>query len=137
MINITVACPAMFNSVSHPCMVIDVLPDGWAGTAVTMVAEVLGIDTRADVVIRGLAGVVIIVVTDGVIALEFAVLVPCTVDVLPDVVVDAINDSLTGVMIGVVSVDVLADVNANVSAAVMIAPKFAMPPPLDESMSGC
>ena len=73
-----------------------------------------------------------------VIALEFAVTVCCSGNVLSDGVVDLWMDTLAGSMFGVViisglsgiGVDVLVDVNVNVFAGVMTV-KFAMPTPLE------
>ena len=82
-----------------------------------------------------MADVEITVVAVVVIALEFAVPVPCCVDVLSDVVVDAMLDTVAGAVMDFVpdiGVEVVADVDVYGFAAVMTVWEPGMPTPSEE-----
>ena len=71
---------------------------------------------------------------DVVIALEFAVTVPCFGDVPSGMVVGALTGAVTDVIKGFVSsigVEMLADANVIIFASLMTALEFAVPKPLE------
>ena len=100
----------------------------WAGAVVgrIVVTEVLFIDVWADLVIKMLAGVGIIVVAAVIIILEFAVPISYVVYVLSD---DALINVLTSGFVPSIAVEVLADANANVFASLVTALEFAVTKP--------
>ena len=138
----------MFNTVSNPCVMIDVLAGMRVPTTVDKLVgvEVVIIEVWTNVMVESLVDVVmsvidvytdillevcvsdvkIIVVSAAVIALEFAVSVSCAGNVLGamlvGVLVNALTDVLTGVMVCVVfgvDVDAFCGVNINVLKAVL------------------
>ena len=155
----------MFNTVSNPCVMIDVLAGMRVPTTVDKLVgvEVVIIEVWTNVMVDSLVDVVmsvidaytdillevcvsdveIIVVSAAVIALEFAVPVSCAGDVLGvilvGVLVNALADVLTGVIIclvfGIV-VDSFCGVNVNVLKAV-ITVDIGMPTPLEKLLLLC
>ena len=64
----------MSNSISHPCVTIDVLTNVWTGAVINIVVDALTIDMRVDVVIG--AGVTVGIAIDMLTDVEINVVRP-------------------------------------------------------------
>ena len=113
------------------CVVTDNLADAFIGVYNDILLEV------------GVSDVEIIVVSAAVIALKFAVPVPCAVDVLRAMLVGVLVDILAGVLPGLIiclvfsiDVEVLPEVSVNVLAAVATG-DIAMSAPLENLLILC
>ena len=103
----------MFNNISHPRAVIDLLTDVWNRSGIIKPIDVLIVDVRSDLLIL----------------LEIAIPVTYTVGALTDVVVGVLFNTLVDIIISVVTrvgAAILPGVNVIVLVAVVTALEFAM-----------
>ena len=112
----------------HPCVVIIVLSDFWAGTVISTLLDirvfVLAIGALAGVLIDTDIGIDMLTLAEIIVSacvVEFVIPVSYTADVLSGVVID-------------VMIEALADMNENTLAAAMTAFEFVVSTPLKESM---
>ena len=101
-----------------PCVVAKLLVWDTSIINIVVAVDVLSIDMFADVEI--------IVLTVVVIALDFAVTVSHSADVVVGMLIDVLADVIIGVLSSI-GVDVLTDVNVNIFAVVMTVLEFAVP----------
>ena len=126
----------IFNSFSHPRVMIDALTGAWDRSDINNLVEEVIVDVWSDVFIDVSTAVMvgagvgmlndmdIILLPITVLNLEFAVSVSYVVRVLTEVVVDVLIGTLASVIVVVDAI--LAGVNIIILAAVMTALDFAV-----------